>query len=105
MAWLEVEDALETAVAITWDECHKIYVLMDEGQVAQMTEYEYDPIIPVTSRADALNTLKTWFEQSCSLRFISAIESGHENPNDGFTRLIGQFEFEDEDDEFEREED
>lgn len=100
MAWLEVEEALDTAVAITWDECHKIYVLMDEGQVELMKSYGYDPIIPVTIETDALNTLKGWFEQSCSLRFISAVESGHENPNDGFTNLIGQF-----DDEFERDED
>lgn len=93
MGWMEVEDALESAVGITWDECHKIYVLMDEGQVAKMTEYGYDPIIPVTDQNDALGTLMTWFEESCSLRFIESVASGHEDPNEGFARLIGQGEF------------
>jgi hypothetical protein len=93
MGWIEVEDALEDAVAITWDKCHKIYVLMDEGQVAQMTEYEYDPIIPVTNQSDALRTLTTWFAESCGLRFIESVASGHEDPNEGFTNLISQGEF------------
>ena len=41
----EVEDSLSYAKAIAWDTCHKIYVLMDDEQVALMRQYEYDPII------------------------------------------------------------
>ena len=95
MAWEAVEEALETAVAVTWDECHKIYVLMDEGQVAVMRSYGYDPIVPVADKAETLRLLGVWFAESCSLRFISAVESGHNDPNDGFTSLIYQGEFED----------
>jgi len=93
MCWEAVEEALETAVAVTWDECHKIYVLMDSGQVELMREYEYDPILPVADKADALKVLEAWFAESCGLRFITAVESGHDDPNDGFTDLISQGEF------------
>lgn len=93
MGWMEVEEALEDAVAITWDGCHKIYVLMDLAQVEQMVKYEYDPIIPVTSQEDTLTTLRTWFAQSCGLRFIEAVAGRPEDPNEDFTSLIYQFEF------------
>ena len=92
--WSRVEGALVGAKAITWDECHKIYVLMDEGQVAQMREYEYEEIIEAkdTTPEAMLATLKQWYERSCGLRFIQAVATVEDNPNDGFTSLIGQFE-------------
>lgn len=93
MSWGAVEKALETAVAVTWDECHKIYVLMDSGQVELMKSYGYDPILPVTDKAETLAVLATWFAESCGLRFITAVESGHGDPNDGFTNLISQGEY------------
>jgi hypothetical protein len=39
-----------------------------------------------------LDTLKGWFEKSCSLRFIEAVESvpEGEDENNGFTSLIEQ---------------
>jgi hypothetical protein len=36
-----------------------------------------------------LATLKEWFEKSCWLRFIQAVET-HEDENKGFTSLIEQ---------------
>jgi hypothetical protein len=94
----KVEDSLYEAKAIAWDTCHKIYVLMDDEQVALMREYGYDPII-TKDNADSdemLALVKEWYEDSCSLRFVSAVETNHENPNAGFTNLISQFEDEDE---------
>lgn len=84
--WEAVEDALSKAVAITWDKCHKIYVLMDEGQVVKTQGYGYDPIIRVTSQTNALATLTKWYEESCGLKFISAV-SGED---DEFSDLIPQ---------------
>lgn len=95
--WDAVYDALEDAVAITWDECHKIYVLMDEDECAIMEGYDYD-LTPVDDQDEAYNTLLAWYEQSCGLRFIEAIrttESG--DRNEGFTSLIPQFYEDDQD--------
>ena len=36
-----IDTALESAVAIAWDGCHKIYVLMDEEQASLMLRYGY----------------------------------------------------------------
>ena len=96
MGWDKVQEVLPDAVAITWDGCHKIYVMMDDAQVDQQREYGYDPILPVGDELEALSTLEEWFDSSCGLRFISAVKSPGDN--DSFTTLIGQFEL-DEDDE------
>jgi hypothetical protein len=89
----KVEEYLEDAKAIAWDTCHKIYVLMDDEQVQEMRELEYDPLITKDemSSIEMLETIKGWFEQSCGLRFVSAVETNHDDPNLGFTSLIGQF--------------
>jgi len=42
--WGKVEVAVEMAKGIAFDTCHKIYVLMDDGQMAQMKEYGYDSV-------------------------------------------------------------
>ena len=96
----KVEDFVADAKAITWDTCHKIYVLMDDEQVAEMREIGYEPII---TKAEAtteqmIEMLQEWYDESCGLRFINAVETNHENPNAGFTDLVPQF-FEDEEEE------
>lgn len=88
-----VSERLENAKAIAWDTCHKIYILMDDEQVALMREYEYDPLI-TKDEMDAdemLATVKTWYESSCGLRFINAVATDTDDPNAGFETLIGQF--------------
>jgi hypothetical protein len=89
--WDEVYTYAYDAKGIAFDTCHKIYVLMDDQQVAQMREYEYDEIITSDEQTpnQMLDTLKVWFEKSCPLRFIQAVET-HEDPNAGFTTLIEQ---------------
>lgn len=94
--WDEVAYATEDAKAITWDTCHKIYVLMDDEQVAETRGYGYgeEPDTFFTcdqmSPSEMLETLKKWFEQACPLRFIQSVETNHEDANAGFTNLIEQ---------------
>jgi hypothetical protein len=92
--WDLVEEYTENAKGIAFDTCHKIYVLMDDKQVAQMREYEYDLIHTADEMnpSQMLDTLKVWFEKSCPLRFIEAVESVPEgkDENEGFTTLIEQ---------------
>ena len=94
--WDLVEEYADNAKAIAWDTCHKIYVLMDDKQVEQMREYGYgdEPDSLYTSAekspSELLDTLKKWFEGSCSLRFIDAVESVEGDANEGFTTLIEQ---------------
>jgi hypothetical protein len=92
MTFSKVEDYVQNAKAITWDECHKIYVLMDDEQVEKMHEYGYEPII-TSSEADSghmLDLLKEWYNESCGLRFIEAVATNNDDPNAGFETLIPQ---------------
>jgi hypothetical protein len=93
MSFYLVEEAVVNAKAIAWDTCHKIYVLMDDEQVELMHSYGYDPIIEAkdSTPEEMLETLKTWYRNSCGLRFIQSVAT-HEDPNAGFTSLIDQCE-------------
>lgn len=93
----KVEEVIGEARGIAWDTCHKIYVLMDDEQMALMKEYEYDPLISADemSADEMLETLKKWYDESCGLRFINAVHTHPEDPNKGFIDLIAQFEEED----------
>ena len=44
VSWDKVEVAVELAKGIAFDECHKIYVLMDDEQMKLMKGYGYDPL-------------------------------------------------------------
>ena len=90
--WNKVEAWLYDAKGIAFDTCHKIYVLMDDEQMALMKEYGYDPLIPSEdlTHDEMLSTLKDWYSQSCMLRFINAVSTNHEDPNLGFVDLIPQ---------------
>ncbi len=101
---IEVFDRLDeytaNAKGIAWDTCHKIYVLMDDEQMALMKQYNYDPLISsdeMTSKEMSEQLMK-WYQESCDLRFIQAV-STTPNPNDGFVSIIGQFEDQEEDEE------
>ena len=97
--WTDVEIVLPHAKAIAFDGCHKIYVLMDNDQVAKMTTYGYgddDGSYLLTadkmSKAEMLDTLERWYDDSCSLRFINAVSTTPEgtDPNEGYSDLIAQ---------------
>lgn len=95
--WDSVEDAVADAKGIAFDTCHKIYVLMDDEQVALMRQYEYELIhtSDEMTPSQMLETLRDWFDKSCPLKFIESVETNHEDPNAGFTTLIGQFDQDD----------
>lgn len=101
--WRGVAAVLPFAKAIAFDGCHKIYVLMDEGQVEQMREYGYgeddSELVPVKDPEAALATVQDWFDGSCALRFVEAVRTVDGDANYGFTNLIAQFEVPHEDDE------
>jgi hypothetical protein len=114
ITWDKVENAVANCKGIAFDTCHKIYVLMDDEQVALMRKYEYEEIRTAEemSPSEMLDTLRDWFEDSCGLRFIQGVTTNHEDPNLGFEDLIGQFddvedepEDEEEEDDYEEEED
>ena len=81
--WDLVEQFLEAALCVAFDDCHKIYLAMDEEELNYFTSNGWN-----TVRGSALEMLVqvwAWYElESCSLRFVSAVESGE------FTTLIGQ---------------
>jgi hypothetical protein len=98
-AWNRVEEHLFHAKGIAWDTCHKIYVLFDDEQMAQMKEYGYDPLLSAAdlTQGEMLAKIQEWFDHSCGLRFVSGVSTNHDDPNAGFIDLIAQGEeFDDE---------
>jgi len=95
-----VKEKVKDAKGIAFDTCHKIYLLMDNEQVELMRGYGYDTLITAEQNTpdEMLAILQNWYEESCGLRFIDAVSTNHENPNAGFETLIGQGDF-DEDEE------
>lgn len=93
----KVEEIINEARGIAWDTCHKIYVLLDDEQMALMETYGYDPLISADemSADKMLETLREWYDTSCGLRFIDAVRTVDGDANEGFITLIGQFEEED----------
>jgi hypothetical protein len=96
-----VKERVVDAKAIAWDTCHKIYVLMDDEQVELMRGYEYDPLITKEQATpeEMFATLQEWYEDSCGLRFIQAVNTHPVDPNLGFESLIEQGWFENENEE------
>jgi hypothetical protein len=92
----ELDEYLENAKGIAWDTCHKIYILMDDQEVAQMRDYDYDPLITSDEMTPAqmLSTVLDWYGQSCELRFIDVTSTGKDGTE--FYTLMGQFEDEEE---------
>lgn len=90
--WDKVGETLSDAKGIAFDGCHKIYILMDDEQMAEMKEFGYDPLLSAEDYTanEMLETIRDWYEDSCSLRFVQAIHTNHDDPNAGFVSLIEQ---------------
>ena len=94
--WDEVAEELGTAKGIGFDGCHKIYILMDDEQMRQMTEYGYGVdndgsfLLSGLTNAEMLTTVKKWYEDSCALRFVQSVTTDEEDPNKGFESIIPQ---------------
>lgn len=106
--YYEVKEYVSEAKAIAWDTCHKIYVLMDDEQVELFRGYGYgdwnapESLITIDQMgvSELTTVALTWYKQACGLKFIQAIYSNPDNPNEGFVDILGQFaENEDDDDE------
>jgi len=87
-----IKGRLSEAQAIAWDNCHKIYILMDSEQIELMRSYGYDPLITneEMNPDDMFDEVKEWYKDSCSLRFIQAVSTNDIDPNLGFESLISQ---------------
>lgn len=84
----EVETWITEAHLVAFDGCHKIYLAMDEIQAEWFRE-NYEINVEDTPEV-MLNAVKEWYEESCFLRFVNAVEHNADNPNAGFTVLIEQ---------------
>jgi hypothetical protein len=86
--------AIDNAILVAYDGCHKIYLALDEEQ-AEWFRGNYDIIVEASSDM-MLAAVERWWEDSCGLRFISGVRTNHADPNAGFTTIISQFEDDDE---------
>ena len=88
----KVEAMVPMAKGIAWDTCHKIYVLLDDEQMSQMKEYGYDPLISSDEMSpdEMMIAIRSWYANSCGLRFVHAVRTVDGDPNDGFITLIDQ---------------
>ena len=101
--------AVEDALLIAFDGCHKIYLAMDEGEANWFRENyngtHCDDRTFEGTPEEMLNLLVTWWDESCGLKFISAVTTNHDDPNAGFVSLIGQGDWCEDDDEDDEDED
>lgn len=94
--WATVDDHANRALAIAWDGCHKIYLLMDETQVMEMRRRRYgkdndgSALVTGTSKKEMRSLVHLWYEASCGLRFIHAVATSGGDCVDDFTTLISQ---------------
>ena len=89
-----VYERINDCKGIAWDNCHKIYILMDSEQVELMRGYGYDPLITADqmSADEMFDLVQEWYEDSCGLRFVQAVSTNDIDPNLGFESLVSQFE-------------
>ena len=94
-----IKNRLESAKGIGWDGCHKIYILMDDDQMDVMQNYGYDPLISSNQFTpnQMFKIIQKWWDQSCGLRFISAVSTNEMCPI--FETLIAQGEDQQQDEE------
>ena len=105
-----VADAVEDALLIAFDGCHKMYLAMDEEQ-AEWFRNNYNGVhcddrTFTGTPEEMLTTLKGWWDDSCGLKFITAVTTNHDDPNAGYESLISQgdaWDFENQDDEYDDE--
>lgn len=85
-----LDEMISQAHSVSWDSCHKIYLNMDERQTEKMFQYDYDKTFS-GSEQEKRDYVFSWYEDSCSLRFIEAVFT-EEDDTDRFVTLVSQFE-------------
>jgi len=97
-----VVESIVHAHLVAWDTCHKIYLAMDEEQAEWFRDH-YSPAIVEGTAEEMLSAVAKWWDDSCFLRFVSAVATSHDDTKDVVTSVIPQFadegENEDEDEE------
>jgi hypothetical protein len=92
--WGDVEQELHEARGISFDGCHKIYVLMDDRQVEQSAEWGYGEdgsfLVTDLTPEEMFVVVKGWYEGSCALRFVQSVATNEEDPNEGYNSIIPQ---------------
>lgn len=88
----DVCHTIEDAILVAWDECHKIYLALDETE-AQWFRDNYPVVVEGTPRQMMISVV-SWFDRSCPLRLISSVRHVADNPNDGYVSLVGQGQYE-----------
>ena len=71
--WQDVEEHLDEAQLIAWDECHKIYVAMDDENADWFLEPDSGYLCVTGTPNGMLKQLREWWAESCPLRFIQAV--------------------------------
>ena len=83
--WQKVEDYTARAKCVAFDGCHKIYVAMDQKESDYFMKEYAENWQTFAGSSDAMySKVRSWFEESCGLRFVSAVKSGK------FTTLVPQ---------------
>lgn len=75
----EIGSLLADVDSIAWDECHKIYLLMNSEQTEFMQEYPMQVRASDVSADELMGTLRFWYENSCPLRFIQSCDGSVED--------------------------
>jgi hypothetical protein len=94
----KVREYTDEAKGIAFDTCHKIYVLMDDEQVALQRSYGYGENDEGLFTSDEMTgdemkkQVISWYQQSCGLRFISAVSTNPKFGDNGWFEIISQFE-------------
>lgn len=88
--WSIIAQTLRQTTALTWDGCHKIYLVLDEQMREKMIGWGYGMVEVGDDTDGALETLQRWYDDSCGLRFIESVRTVEGDPNDGFVALVPQ---------------
>ena len=87
--WEKVEKHLESALCVAFDDCHKIYLAMDEVEYLYFTLNKWTTV--TGSPLEMLEQVQEWYDvESCGLRFVQSVATNLENPNAGYISLIRQ---------------
>jgi len=82
--WAKVELACKKAKLVAFDDCHKIYLAMDESEANNFIKHPgYTTLIGTPEQMS--KKVKEWFYASCPLRFVSKVKAGK------FNNVIKQF--------------
>ena len=83
-----VASYLNECEGITWDTCHKIYILMDSNQVEVTKGFGYEVLTDLTPK-EYMKLIKSWYANSCGLQFVTVF-STDANGNDDFIQAVNQ---------------